>query len=144
MIKSSYLYVKEITDVELKTKHKMKMKEFEALSFEYKGKTFEKCIDHEWIADACDNIISIIKKRRSYTKILYVSLLDSSAPFEEELSSKATWKMDNAYIKHELRGGKQSSKPPLSSFDIHSSKCSNTAVLCNLLFSRANTYQVCL
>lgn len=86
----------------------MKMKEFEALSFEYKGKTFEKCIDHEWIADACDNIISIIKKRRSYTKILYVSLLNSSVPFEEELSSKATWKMDIMRISYPSCSGTKS------------------------------------
>lgn len=84
------------------------MKEFEALSFEYKGKTFEKCIDHEWIADACDNIISIIKKRRSYTKILYVSLLNSSVPFEEELSSKATWKMDIMRISYPSYSGTES------------------------------------
>lgn len=84
------------------------MKEFEALSFEYKGKTFEKCIDHEWIADACDNIISIIRKRRSYTKILYVSLLNSSALFEEELSSKATWKMDIMRISYPSCSGTKS------------------------------------
>lgn len=86
----------------------MKMKEFEARSFEHKGKTFEKIIDHEWIAEACDNIISIIKKRRSYTKTLFVSLLNGSVPFEEELSSKATRKMDIMRISYHSYSGTKS------------------------------------
>lgn len=86
----------------------MKLKNFNDESFVHNGKLFIKCIDHEWIEDACKRAISKIKKRPDYKNILFVSLLEGSVPFEEELSSLANWKMNIMQISYHSYKGEES------------------------------------
>ena len=84
------------------------MKDFEEFEFDHEGRHFEKCIDNEFILDACDRAMECIRSRRSFTKILYVSLLNGSLPFEADLKSKASWKMDIMRISYHSYVGTQS------------------------------------
>lgn len=84
------------------------MKDFEEFELDHEGRHFEKCIDNEFIQDACDRAMECIRSRRSFTKILYVSLLNGSLPFEADLKSKASWKMDIMRISYHSYAGTQS------------------------------------
>lgn len=78
------------------------------IEFDHKGHHFEKCIDHEWINDACVKALKKIRTRRSFTKILFVSLLNGSVPFQEALQKKANWKMDIMQISYHSYEGQHS------------------------------------
>lgn len=76
------------------------MSGFDEKVFDYKDHRFEMVINHDWIDDACNLAIAKIRARRSFTKILFVSMLDRSVPFQEELMKKASWDMDIMHISY--------------------------------------------
>lgn len=75
----------------------------------HKGHKFEKIIDRDFIIEAAHRVMAAIKQRRSHTKALYISMLDGSVPFENDLKKIANWDMDIMQISyHSYQGGMKS------------------------------------